>query len=106
MTILISTFASSSLFTIIVGATIFLIGHFHKITFNTLAEESGNSVIQIIGKFVVLLIPDFRTFNIVDTVAAGVPIANGVLAEIGILTLFYLVMYSLVSLYLFFDKEF
>lgn len=106
MTILISTFASSSLFTIIVAATAFLIGHFHKISFNTLAQDTGNPVIEMLGKLVVLLIPDFRTFNIVDTVAAGVPIPSGTLTEMGILTAFYLVMYSLISLYLFFDKEF
>ena len=106
MTILISTFASSSLFTIIVAATMFLIGHFHKISFSTLAQDTGNPVIEMLGKLVVLLIPDFRTFNVVDTVAAGVPIAGGVLAEMGILTAFYLVMYILISLYLFFDKEF
>jgi ABC-type Na+ efflux pump permease subunit len=106
MTILISTFASSSLFTIIVASTVFLIGHFHKISFSTLAQDTGNPVIEILGKLVVMLIPDFRTFNIVDTVAAGTPIANGVLAAMGILTAFYLTMYILISLYLFFDKEF
>lgn len=107
MTILISTFASSSLFTIIVGATVFLIGHFHKLAFQSLsAEMEGNTLVAVLGKIIGLVIPDFRTFNVVDMVAAGVPISAGVMTSMGVLALFYVVTYSLISLFLFFDKEF
>lgn len=106
MTIMVSTFASSSLFTIIVGMALFLIGHFHKITFEALAKDADSPALAVLGKFIGLVIPDFRTFNIVDQVAAGVAIAPGVLSQMGVLTLFYLVVYSLISLFLFFDKEF
>lgn len=106
LTIMISTFASSSLFTIIVSSTIFLIGHFHKITFERLAQDTGSPAIEVLGKGVVMLIPDFRTFDIVDAVAAGVPFGTGTMGAMALLTAFYLVMYTLISLYLFFDKEF
>lgn len=107
MTILISTFASSSLFTIIVGATVFLIGHFHKLAFQSLSADMDDStMVSVLGKTLGLVIPDFRTFNVVDQVAAGTPIATGVMAAMGLLALFYVVVYSLISLFIFFDKEF
>ncbi len=107
MTILISTFASSSLFTIIVGATFFLIGHFHKLAFQSLSADMDEStLITVLGKIIGLVIPDFRTFNVVDMVAVGVPIAPGVMTSMSVLALFYIVVYSLVSLFVFFDKEF
>ena len=106
MTVLVSTFASSSLFTIIVASATFLIGHFHKVTFKAFSEDTGNPIVEVIGKLIVWIIPDFRTYNIVDAVAAGVQYPSGIIAGMGVLTLFYLAMYLLISLYLFFDQEF
>ena len=44
--------------------------------------------------------------RVVDQVAAGVEIAAGVMSQMSVLALFYVVVYTLVSLFIFFDKEF
>ncbi len=104
---LISTFASSSLFTIIITTVIFLIGHFHKMAADFwVAEQQGALITRILGKVLVLVIPDFQIFNISDSISGGQSVAFLVIAQMSALALMYVIIFTIASWFLFSDKEF
>lgn len=107
VTMLVSTFASSSLFTIIISFVIFLIGHFHKMTTEFwVVEKQGGWITQLLNKLLVLVIPDFQIFNITDSIAAGQTVPMSLIAHMSALALMYLIILTLASWFLFSDKEF
>jgi ABC-type Na+ efflux pump permease subunit len=107
LTMLVSTFASSSLFTMIVSTVFFLIGHFHKMAAGFWVQEAdGNPIAELMGKLVVLLIPDFRVFNVVDGIVSGTPVAMDAMLSMTGLAGLYVAVYTAIALYLFIDKEF
>ena len=73
ITLLISTFATSSIFTIVTTFMIYLIGHMESTAREFwLASGAGSSIWQssLVG-FISLLIPDMNSFTIVDEILAG-----------------------------------
>jgi len=71
--LLISTFATSSIFTIVTTFMIYLIGHMESTAREFwLASGAGSSIWQsaLVG-FISLLIPDMNSFTIVDEILAG-----------------------------------
>jgi ABC-type Na+ efflux pump permease subunit len=71
--LLISTFATSSIFTIITTFMIYLIGHMESTAREFwLASGAGSSIWQsaLVG-FISMLIPDMNSFTIVDEILAG-----------------------------------
>ncbi|MCB1087639.1 MAG: ABC transporter permease subunit, partial [Verrucomicrobiae bacterium] len=107
LTMLVSTFASSSLFTMIVSSILFLVGHFHKLAAGYWIHEMGDSLVtKLLVKPVVLIIPDFRVFNVVENVVAGQPVAASAMLGMTGLAALYVAVYSAIALYLFIDKEF
>lgn len=103
----VSTFASSSLFTIIISFIIFLVGHFHKmITDFWIAEQQGGWITKILSKFLVLVIPDFQIFNITDSISAGQTVPLYLIGQMCALALMYVVVFTIASWFLFADKEF
>ncbi len=107
VTLFLSTFASSTLFTIIVSAMLFLIGHFHKSTYEVLMEDThANAVVALLGKLVVLAVPNFALFNVVDGIAAAEPVDPMLMGQLFLVTAVYTVLYLLVALIVFMDKEF
>ena len=104
---LMSTFASSSLFTIIISSVVFLIGHFHKMAADYwVVEQQGNWIIRGLNKILVLVIPDFQIFNIADSVSGGQAVPFPLIAQMSLLTLMYIVVFTLAAWFLFSDKEF
>ncbi|MDF1810702.1 MAG: ABC transporter permease [Verrucomicrobiales bacterium] len=107
MTILISTFASSSLFTIITSIFFFLIGHAHgMMTDYWLHKTEGNLVIRLATKVMKLLIPDFQLYSFSEGVVTGATIVPAVVWSMGFLTAGYLFIFLLISLMIFMYKEF
>jgi ABC-type Na+ efflux pump permease subunit len=107
MTIFLSTFASSSLFTIIVSILLFLIGHAHTMASRFWLHESGNSlVVQLLAKILRILIPDFQLFSFSEGIVQGEPVVYPLVGEMGLVTGGYLVVFLLLSLLVFVDKEF
>ncbi len=106
LTLLISTFASSSLFTIVVAITAFFIGHvqadaraFYE------ANEIGGGLMKYVAALIALVCPDFQLFNVVDAAVAGELIAWG---DVGMLLGAaggYMVVYIMLAWYAFYDKE-
>lgn len=107
VTIFISTFASSSLFTIIISILVFLIGHAHNLATTYWLHETGsNIVVQMIVKVVKIIIPNFQLFSFSEGIVQGAPIVAAVLWQMVGLTGGYLLVYLLLSLLVFVDKEF
>ena len=106
LTLLVSTFASTTIFTTVTMAFVYFIGHLQAIAREYyLQTTSGGWLTKTLLATVALLFPDLQTFNLIDDVVAGsaIPLAL-VLKAVG-LGIFYCVFYLVVSLALFFRKE-
>ncbi len=107
VTIFLSTFASSSLFTIIVSILVFLIGHAHAMASGFWLHETGNNVVvQMLVKVVRILIPDFQLFSFSEGIVQGEPVVPLLVWQMGAVTAAYLLVLLLLSLLVFVDKEF
>ncbi|MCF6311734.1 MAG: hypothetical protein L3J39_04715 [Verrucomicrobiales bacterium] len=104
---LVSTFASSSLFTIIITFVVFLIGHFHKMATDFwVVEQQGGWITRMIGKVMILVIPDFQIFNISDSISSGQVVGLATMVEMSGLAALYLGLFTIASWFVFSDKEF
>ena len=107
--LLVSTFSSSTLFTIVISIVIYFIGHFTADARNYWLESQGNNVseqMKIASKGVALIFPDFQLYNIVDSTIEGKPVASGIFSRLTVLTLFYTGIYSVLAWFTFRKKEF
>jgi ABC-2 type transport system permease protein len=110
--LLISTFSTSTLFTIASGFMIWIIGSFQSVArdgiFN--AAEFGEApglADRILGTLISLVFPDFQLFEaIADASARAQEILVDDMMKLGGLTLLYLGIYTVLSWFVFSDKEF
>lgn len=106
VTMLISTVASSSLFTIIVAIVVFFIGHIQAVAREYwVRSEDGGFFLEIFAAMLPVLFPDFQLFNVIDGVVAGewIPLAG--MLRLAVLTGGYLLIYTLVAYLIFMEKE-
>lgn len=107
--LLISTFSSSTLFTIISSLMIYFIGFFlgQARDFWLQTTEIGQS---FLGKaslqLLSLILPDLSIFGLADAAIAGTEIPVLVMLKVIGLAAAYIVTYTLVSWFVFADKEF
>src|SRR3989442_10354673 len=72
LTLFVSTFATSNIFTIVVMAFIYFIGHLQATARDYWLQEHGGGVItRVFLAIVTLLFPDLQAFNLVDDIVAG-----------------------------------
>ena len=107
--LLISTFSSSTLFTIISTIMVYFIGFFmgqaREFWMETSAIEDsfiGKAALQLLS----LIFPDLSLFALADAAIAGTFIPPLAALKVTGLALAYLVTYTLVSWFVFADKEF
>jgi hypothetical protein len=106
LTLLISTFASSSIFTIMVSVVIFIIGNVQPIAREyALASHGVSAATKVWLALVSLLIPDVTAFSLVDDIAAGTAISIVLFLKIAGLGGIYITVYFLVSYFVFSIKE-
>jgi hypothetical protein len=106
MAMLISTVASSSLFTIVVSSLVFFIGHIQSLAREYWLLETGEGLlVKLFGGMVALVFPDFQLFNVVDGVVAGEMVPLISMVKLAGLTGLYLAVYTLVAYLVFADKE-
>lgn len=107
LTILISTFASSSLFSIISSMFIYMIGHFHAMIVGSWMDLSGdNPIVSVFLKVYRLLIPNFNLFSINEGITSGGAAVESLVWMMVGLTAVYLFVYLLISSIIFLYKEF
>jgi ABC-type Na+ efflux pump permease subunit len=110
LTLLISTFASSSIFTIMVSIMVYLIGHVQPIAREYwLTQAPGGqepaALLKIFVGFIALIFPDFQLFNLVDDVVVGNSIPMEMFLKTAGLGCSYIAIYTLVAYAFFANKE-
>ncbi len=110
LTLLISTFASSSIFTIIVSVVVYFIGHLQPIAREYwLAALPGGAdpspFLKVLLGLVALVFPDFQLFNLVDDIVVGNAVPLAMFLKTAGLGLGYISIYTLVAYLFFANKE-
>ena len=106
LTLFISTFATTSIFTIVVMAFIYFIGHLEATAREYwLQEHSSGLITRIFLAIIALLFPDLQAFNLVDDIVAGTAISMGVFAKTVLLGVFYTTIYTLLAAFVFYGRE-
>ncbi len=97
LTLFISTFATSNLFTVVVMVFIYFIGHLQATARAYWLQEHGAGwLAQTFLALVALVFPDLQLFNLVDDIVAGTAVPTALFAQTAILGCVY------TSIYLFF----
>jgi hypothetical protein len=106
LTLLLSTFASSWIFTIIISVVVYLIGHIQPIAREAyLASATVSPLTKIFLALVSLLIPDLTALSLVDDLVVGNAIPMILFAKTAALGGIYVCFYFLVGYFLFSGKE-
>lgn len=105
--LVVSTFASSTLFTIIVSLVIYIIGHAQSMALDYYFPEGDmhGALQRFIAGIVAIIFPNLQMFNVVDGIVSGQSVPANVMFRLTGLTGFYLCIYSFVSWILFAKKE-
>jgi len=106
LTLFVSTFATSNIFTIVVMAFIYFIGHLEATAREYwLQEHSSGLITRVFLAVVALVFPDLQAFNLVDDIVAGTAISLAVFAKTAVLGVFYTTIYTLLAALVFYGKE-
>jgi hypothetical protein len=106
LTLFVSTFATTNIFTIVVMAFIYFIGHLQAIAREYwLQEHSSGWITRVFLAVVALLFPDLQAFNLVDDIVAGTAISLGLFFKTAGLGVFYTTIYTLLAAWVFYGKE-
>jgi len=106
VTLFISTFASSSLFTIVMSSMVLFIGHFHQMALNFwLNEMGGGFVTELLSRLVLIIFPNYGIFDVLDPIISGTVFPFGEAVKLTGLGLFYVAFFTLLAQLIFVDKE-
>jgi hypothetical protein len=106
LTLFVSTFATTNIFTIVVMVFIYFIGHLQAIAREYwLQDHSAGWMARLFLMLVALIFPDLQTFNLVDDIVAGAVIPLGLFAKTAALGIFYTTIYALLAAFVFSGKE-
>ncbi len=109
LTMFISTFASSAIFTVIVTVVIYFIGHLQATARDYWQASAGIAGTGVLTKafvaFVSLVFPDLQLFNLVDEIVVGTPIGTVLLCKTLGLGMMYFLIYLLAAFFVFSNKE-
>jgi uncharacterized membrane protein YciS (DUF1049 family) len=106
LTLFVSTFATTNIFTIVVMVVIYFIGHLQATAREYwLQEHSAGWLAQVFLAVVALIFPDLQAFNLVDDVVAGTAIPLMLLLKTSALGIFYTAVYTILALVAFYGKE-
>lgn len=106
MTVFISTFATSTIFTTITAFAIYFIGHLQATAREYwLATSDSTWLAKSLFAAVALIFPDLQAFNVTDDIVAGIAIPAGLLWRTCALGLGYLAVYTVLAAAVFHNKE-
>jgi ABC-type Na+ efflux pump permease subunit len=106
LTLFVSTFATTNIFTIVVMVVIYFIGHLQATAREYwLQEHSAGWMTRIFLALVTLIFPDLQTFNLVDDIVGGAAIPLALFAKTAVLGIFYTTIYTLLAAFVFYGKE-
>jgi ABC-2 type transport system permease protein len=106
LTLFVSTFASSSVFTIMVSVSAYFIGHLQSVARGVWLEESiPTPLTKIFLALVSLLFPDLQIFSLVDDVAVGTAVPALLFLKTAGLGVIYTLFYLVAAYFVFAGKE-
>jgi len=106
LTLLVSIFATTSIFTVVVMVFVYFIGQFEAIAREYWLEQHGGGWLTYgFLAMVALMFPDLQAFNLVDDVVAGAAIGTGLFLKTALLALCYTTIYALLAIFAFGGKE-
>ena len=106
LTLFISTFATSNLFTIVVMVFVYFIGHLQSTArAYWLQTHGGGWLAQIFLGFVALAFPDLQLFNLIDDIVAGTAIPLALFGKTALLGCVYTSVYLFFAWVAFHGKE-
>jgi len=106
LTLFVSTFATTNIFTVVVMVFVYFIGHLQATAREYwLEQQSAGWVARTFLAIVALIFPDLQAFNLVDEIVAGVAIPLALLAKTALLGIFYTAIYTLAATFVFYGKE-
>jgi len=106
LTLFISTFATTTIFTTVLMVFIYFIGHLQS-TARTcwLQTNAAGWITKTFLAFVALFFPDLQLFNLVDDIVVGTAIPVALFVKTAALGLFYTGFYLLLAWSVFYRKE-
>ena len=106
LTLFVSTFATTNIFTVVVMVFVYFIGHLQATAREYwLEQQTTGWLTRAFLALVALIFPDLQAFNLVDEIVAGVAIPLALLAKTALLGIFYTVIYALAATFVFYGKE-
>ncbi|HEX8679259.1 MAG TPA: ABC transporter permease subunit, partial [Chthoniobacterales bacterium] len=106
LTLFISTFASSTVFSIVVSVFVYVIGHLQGTAREFWLQEQGAGwLTRVFLAFVALVFPDLHLFDFSDQVVAGAAIPTALFVQSSTLGFFYILIYLLLAVAVFTGKE-
>ena len=106
LTLFVSTFATSTIFTIVIAVFVYFIGHLQAIAREFwLSEHGGTWLSRTFLAVVALLFPDLHLFDAVDHIVAGTVIPMALFLKTAALGLFYTLIYLLLAAAVFSGRE-
>ena len=106
LTLFVSTFATTNIFTIVVMVFVYFIGHLQATAREYwLEQQSASWLTRTFLAIIALIFPDLQAFNLVDEIVAGVAIPLALFAKTALLGIFYTVIYTFAATFVFYGKE-
>ena len=106
LTLFVSTFASTNIFTLVIMVCIYFIGHLQATAREYwLQENVAGLLTKIFLAFVALILPDLQAFNVIDDIVAGAAVPFALFAKTVVLGVFYITIYTLLATFVFYGKE-
>ncbi len=106
LTLFVSTFATTNIFTIVVMAFIYFIGHLQATAREYWLQEHGSGwITRVFLAVVALFFPDLQAFNLVDDIVAGTAISLTLFLKTAVLGILYTTIYTLLAAFVFYGKE-
>ncbi len=106
LTLFISTFATSNIFTVVVMVFIYFIGHLQATArIYWMQEHGGGWLTHVFLGFVALVFPDLQLFNVVDDIVAGSAIPLALFGRTALLGCVYISVYLFFAWVVFHGKE-
>jgi ABC-type Na+ efflux pump permease subunit len=106
LTLFVSTFATTNIFTVIVMVFVYLIGHLQGIAREYwLQSQAAGWLAQSFLALVALLFPDLQAFNLIDDAVVGTAIPLSLFLKTALLGFFYTTVYTLLGTVTFYGRE-
>jgi ABC-2 type transport system permease protein len=106
LTLFVSTFATTNIFTVVVMLVVYFIGHLQGTAREYWLQQQGASwLTQGFLALVALIFPDLQAFNLTDEIVAGAVIPLAIFTKTTLLGVFYVAIYTLAATVVFYGKE-